>query len=83
VKGFASGKRKILSRGETIFQSSQDATGFITPATIHLKTILPAEAGKRSLMFIIHDGTGFRVKPGMTTLNMFTCRSNNMIFNGP
>jgi hypothetical protein len=27
-------------------------------------------------MFIIHDGTGFLVKPGMTTLNLFTCRSN-------
>jgi hypothetical protein len=38
--------------------------------------VIPSEAGKRSLMFIIHDCTGFRVKPGVTTLNIFTCRKN-------
>jgi hypothetical protein len=45
--------------------------------------VLPAEAGKRSLMFIIHDGTGFRVRPGRRTINLFTCRSNKCdILNG-
>jgi hypothetical protein len=43
---------------------------FITLAAIYIKMVIPAEAG-------IHDCTGFRVKPGMTTINMFTCRSNN------
>jgi hypothetical protein len=45
--------------------------GIMTPTTIYLKTVIPAEAG-------IHDDTGFRVKPGTTAMNMFTCRSINV-----
>ena len=39
--------------------------------SIYIKMVLPAEAGS-------HDCTGFRVKPGMATLNLFTGRSNNI-----
>jgi len=41
----------------------------ITPAT-DANTVIPAEAG-------IQDRTGCRIKSGMTTIDMFTCRSNN------
>jgi hypothetical protein len=41
----------------------------ITPETVYIKIVIPAKA-------VIQDCTGFRVKPGMTTFDMLTCRSN-------
>jgi len=43
---------------------------FITTATIGVSSVIPATAG-------IQDWTGCRIKSGMTTFDMFTCRSNN------
>jgi len=42
----------------------------ITPATINVHTVIPAKAG-------IQDRAGCRIKSGMTTFDMFSCRSNN------
>jgi hypothetical protein len=41
----------------------------ITPATIYIKVVIPAKAG-------IQNGTGCRIRSGMTIFDMFTCRSN-------
>jgi hypothetical protein len=38
-----------------------------TAATTYDNQIIPAKAGTR-------NRTGFRVKPGMTPMNMFSCR---------
>jgi hypothetical protein len=43
--------------------------GIITPATKHVKAVIPAEAG-------IHKQSGLRIKSGMT-FDIFGCRSNN------
>jgi len=42
----------------------------ITPAIINANPVIPAKAG-------IQNTTGCRIKSGMTTFDMFTCRSNN------
>ena len=41
-----------------------------TPATINANTVIPAKAG-------IQDRTGCLIKSGMTTFDMFPCRSNH------
>ncbi|PKN67756.1 MAG: hypothetical protein CVU54_16350 [Deltaproteobacteria bacterium HGW-Deltaproteobacteria-12] len=49
-----------------------DTDIFINPAAINVHTVIPAEAG-------IQNSTGCRIKPGMTTVYMCICRSNNKI----
>ncbi len=50
---------------------------YITPATINTNTVIPANTLKGTSAGI-QNGTGCRIKSGMTTFDMFICRINNI-----
>ncbi len=67
----------IIELGEDFQELHSDFTEensdnhIITPATIYVKTVIPAKAG-------IQNGSGCRIKSGMT-VDMFNCRSNKFV----